>query len=307
MKIVFFGSDDFAVTNLEQLVLSGREIAACVTPPDKARGRGMHTQASEVKQCARQHRIPVFQPEDISQKSFLEDIASLRSDLFVVIAYGKILSNELLAIPRLFSVNVHASLLPRYRGAAPVNWALIRGEQETGVSVIKMNPQLDAGDILSQARLKVEDADTAVSLRAKLARLGADLLNQTVADIQAGHVQAIPQDKSQVTFAPKLTKDLGLIHWQDSAFKIHNMVRGLQPWPSAYTFYKDKLLKILETEIVGSFGGVPGTIVEILPSGFVLQTGDKSLLVKKVHLASAKAMPAKDFILGHRLAVGMTF
>ncbi|MFA5261394.1 MAG: methionyl-tRNA formyltransferase [Candidatus Omnitrophota bacterium] len=307
MKIVFFGSDDFAVANLKTLIKSGRRVVACVTPPDKEKGRGLKTSFSPVKECAQEYQIPVFQPGSLDDESFLRAIRGLESDLFVVIAYGKVLPEALLSAPRLFSVNVHASLLPKYRGAAPINWAIINGERQTGVTVIKLSPRLDAGDILSQARLDIDDTDTAVTLRGKLACLGADFLNDTIQAIQSGEVQSVPQDSKKATFAPKLTKGLGMIDWQHPAQRIHNLVRGLQPWPSAYTFYKNKMLKILETEVVCESAGSPGTVIRFVPSGFVVQTGGQGLCVKKVHLASGKAMMAKDFILGHRLELGTRF
>ena len=307
MTIVFFGSDDFAVTNLRTLIESGHRVLACVTPPDKEKGRGLKTSFPPVKQCALEYAIPVFQPEALSEESFLRDIAALKSDLFVVIAYGKILPEALLSVPRFFSVNVHASLLPKYRGAAPINWAIINGERQTGVTVIKLSPRLDAGDILAQARMDIADADTAVTLKGKLAALGADLLNDTLRSVASGTAQCVPQELSAVTFAPKLTKGLGLINWKEPALRIHNLVRGLKPWPSAYTFYKNKLLKILETEVADGMPGRPGTVVRLAPAGFVIQTGAQGLCVKRVHLSSGKAMAAKDFILGHRLELGEQF
>ncbi|HOY08910.1 MAG TPA: methionyl-tRNA formyltransferase [Candidatus Omnitrophota bacterium] len=307
MKIVFFGSDDFAVTNLQALIQSGRRVMACVTPPDPEKGRGLRTSFPPVKACALEHEIPVFQPDSLEDGSFLRAIRGFQSDLFVVIAYGKVLPESLLSVPRLFSVNVHASLLPKYRGAAPINWAIINGERQTGVTVIKLSPCIDAGDILSQSRLDIEDADTAVTLREKLARLGAGLLNDTIQAVQSGQVQCVPQERKEATFAPKLTKQLGKIDWQHPAQRIHNLVRGLQPWPSAYTFYKGKLLKILETEVVSGSAGTPGTVIGVVPAGFIVQTGDQGLCVRKVHLASAKAMVAEDFVRGHRLDLGMRF
>ncbi len=307
MKIIFFGSDDFAVTNLRALIKSGHRVMACVAPPDKEKGRGLKTCFPPVKECALEYRIPVFQPEALEDELFLRELQGFQSDLFVVIAYGKVLPKPLLSVPRLFSVNVHASLLPKYRGAAPINWAIINGERETGVTVIKLSPRVDAGDVLSQISLGIEHTDTAVSLRGKLACLGADLLSDTIQAVQSGRAQCVPQDNKKVSFAPKLTKGLGKIEWHHSAQHIHNLVRGLQPWPSAYTYYQGRLLKILETEVVSSCEGCPGTVVRFVPSGFVVQTGDQGLCVKKIHWASGKAMWAQDFIRGHRLELGTRF
>ena len=306
MKIIFFGSDDFALVNLEKLVQSDHQVAACVTPPDKPKGRGMPVVASPIKECALRQGIALLQPDRLKERWVVEQLKSFQSDLFVVVAYGKILPIEILSIPYLCCLNVHGSLLPKYRGAAPINWAIINGEPETGVSIIKMNTNMDAGDIFDQARITIDKNDTAVSLRSKMAELGAELLVQTIDSLEENAYTLTGQDASKVSFAPKLTKELGLIQWNKTAEAIHNLVRGLLPWPAAHTHFQGKLLKILQTEVV-AVQGEPGEILEINSQGFVVATADGGLLVRQVHLESAKAMDAKSFVFGHKLQAGVRF
>lgn len=306
MTIIFFGSDDFAVTNLDAILQAGNEVCACVTAPDKPKGRGLHVAASPVKEFAGKHKIPVLQPVDLREERFLKRIKALDADLFVVIAYGKILPLEVLAIPRICAVNSHGSLLPKYRGAAPINWAIINGETETGISIIKLNPQMDAGDIVAQARTRIDPDDTAVTLRAKLAQVSAQTLVKTIQSLGKGNTTPTAQKKEDVTFAPKLKKEHGVIDWRKSAIEIHNLVRGLLPWPMAYTHLNGKLIKILESEVVELVSGAaPGEISAAGSKGMVVATGQGGLRIKRVHPESGKPMLAADFIHGHKVAVGM--
>ena len=309
MKIIFFGSDDFALVNLERLGQSEHQVVACVTQTDKPKGRGLRTDFSSIKQYALSREIEVFQPARLKDHSLIKQFKNFQSDLFVVVAYGKILPREVLAIPYLCCMNVHGSLLPEYRGAAPINWAIINGENETGVSIIKMNAQMDAGDIFAQAKIRIDPDDTAISLRFKMARLGADLLLKTIDSLEKNAYTLAGQDSSKVSYAPKLTKESGLIQWNKPAQAIHDLVRGLLPWPAAYTHYQGKRLKILQTEIVSAdtTQKQSGEILEINSQGFVVAAADGGLLVRRVHLESAKAMDAKDFVLGHQLHSGVRF
>lgn len=309
MKIIFFGSDDFATTNLKRLIESHHDVVATVTQPDKAQGRGLRIGMRPVKELSGKHNIPVIQPRVLKEKYFIEELKTYQADLFVVIAYGKILPTELLKIPKKCAINVHASLLPRYRGAAPVNWAIINGEEETGISVIKLNEHMDAGDIILQQKVTIENNDTSITLRAKLAKFGTDCLCEAIDMLEKNTCSLIKQDETKVTYAPKLTKAHGLILWEKSAQQIHNMVRGLLPWPSAYTHYDGKLLKVLETDVglSGPSDSKPGTIVDISKEGFVVATGNDRLLVKKVHLESSKPMDVKDFMAGHKISLDHRF
>ncbi len=310
MKIIFFGSDDFSVVHLEKLIASGHEISACVTQPDQPQGRGLKVEASPVKLSAQQQRIPIHQPSSLKDEDWIHQLKAYNCDLFVVVAYGKILPAQLLEIPSICALNVHGSLLPHYRGAAPINWAIIHGEATTGVSVIKMSPALDSGDIFLQKEIKIENSDTAVILKAKTAWLGADALDEVIHALQENVYTLTVQDNRKATFAPKLTKELGRIIWEKSAKEIYNLVRGLLPWPTAYTYYQGKMLKILETQLVShSFAEeetpyLPGAVVSLEAEGFVVKTGKGHLLIKRVHPESSRPMDAKSFTVGHRVTRG---
>ncbi len=308
MNIIFFGSDDFALVHLDALLKSRHKVLACVTSPDKPKGRGLKVISSSIKELAQEKKLPVFQPI-ILDKPFIEQCKTLKSDLFVVIAYGKILPAELLKIPFKASLNVHPSLLPRYRGAAPINWAIINGEKETGLSIIQMNVRLDAGEIVNQIKIAIDPNEAAPTLRNKMMTLGPEVLLKTIDSLEDNTYTLKIQEEKDVTYAPKLTKELGLIDWQEAAVKIHNLVRGLLPWPAAYTFYKNKLLKILSTEIAeGDFHQTKeGEVVKIDKNGFVVATGEGALLVKEVHVESSHQMSAWSFVQGHQLKVGFKF
>ncbi len=309
MKIIFFGSDDFAKAHLEYLFKSEHEIVACVTQPDKPKGRGLAVVSSPIKEWAAQHKIPVLQPEQIKNNDLIVKLRAFNPDLFVVIAYGKILPPELLQIPYVCAMNVHGSLLPKLRGAAPINWAIINGEKETGLSIIKMSPLMDSGDIFAQTKIKIEEVDTAVTLRAKMVALGPELLLKTINSLENNNYTLTVQDSRAVTLASKLTKELGRIDWNKKAIEIHNLVRGLLPWPCAHTLFKGKLLKIISTEVIMQDVSTrkPGVIVDINQKGLLVATAQNCLLIKEVHLESSKPMGAKIFLLGHRIDVGFKF
>ena len=309
MNIVFFGSDDFAAVHLEALFGSKHKVCACVTQPDKARGRGMEVSASPIKEAALRKGIPVFQPSDLKENTFLKGLKAFEADLFVVIAYGRFLPAEVLALPRTFAINVHSSLLPKYRGAAPINWAIINGERETGISIMRVTAKMDAGDILAQKKLKILKADTAASVRARMMGIGPKLLLKTIDSIKKGTYTFTVQDDQKTTLAPKLTKELGQIQWNKQAMALHNLARGLLPWPGAYTFYQGKLLKILETEVVSSsfLAYSPGEVAGVDKKGFTVATADQGLLVKAVHLEASKPMSAYQFMMGHQLKPGFKF
>lgn len=306
MNIIFFGSDDFALAHLEALLKSRHKVLAAVTSPDKPKGRGLKIVSSPLKPLAQEKKIPVFQPV-ILDKSFIDQLRNFKSDLFVVIAYGKILPSELLKVPLKASLNVHASLLPKYRGAAPINWAIINGDQETGLSIIQMNTHLDAGEIVNQIKITIDPNETAPTLRNKMMATGPEVLLKTIDSLEDNTYTLKIQKEKDVSYAPKLTRELGHIHWQEEALRIHNLTRGLLPWPAAYTFYKNKLLKILSTQVIeGDFHQAQkGEVVKIDKDGFVVATGKAGLLVKEVHVESASRMSAWSFVQGHGLKVGV--
>ena len=313
MKTVFFGSDDFAAEHLKTLIHSAHEVMCCVTQPDRPKGRGMKIIVSPVKACAIKHNIPVLQPASLKDDALTKKLQGFQSDLFVVIAYGQFLPSKVLMIPPLGAINVHASLLPKYRGAAPINWAIINGEKETGISIIKINEAMDAGDILAEERIKIDQKDTAITLRGRMIKKGPAFLLKTMDDLTGCTPRR--QDNGLATFAPKLTKELGRIEWNTQAHTICNLVRGLLPWPSAYTFYKagaygrTPLLKILEAQVVeGDFAShEPGTVSEVGKKGIVVATGRNGILIKQVHLQDSKSMSAHNFVIGHNIREGFKF
>lgn len=309
MNLVFFGSDDFAATNLEGLLQSRHKVLACVTQPDKARGRHLKLTPSPVKAAALKKDIEVLQPEDLCDEDFVQKVRAKNADIFVVIAYGRLLPSLVLGLPKQFCLNMHASLLPKYRGAAPINWAIINGEKDTGVSAIRMTKTMDAGDVIFQEKIALDLKDTAVTLRAKLADLSTLLLLRTLEAAGAGNISFQKQDEKKVTQAPKLTKDLGLIRWDKSAREIHNLVRGLLPWPCAYTHFGGKILKILETDVWEGQGKdhQPGELIAASRDVISVATGQDALIIRTVRPQDSKSMTAAAFLAGHPLPEGFRF
>ena len=303
MRIVFFGSDDFAAVCLQELLRSPHQVVGCVTQPDTRQGRGMKMSLSPIKEIALDHSFLCLQPLSLKEEALIQYLKAFKADIFVVVAYGKLLTQTVLQIPKLFCINLHGSLLPQYRGAAPINWAIINGDKNTGVTVQKMALELDAGDIISQETISLSDQITADLLRSQMAQVGAKLLVKTLDDIAGGKYKSKPQDKSKVTLAPKLSKDMGRIDWKQSAQTIERLIRGLKPWPGTFTQYKGKTFKILEGSVVKA-SGEAGTVVDIHKEGFVVACGQGGLLVKLVHPEASKPMTAYDFVQGHRLTLG---
>ncbi|MCM8801498.1 MAG: methionyl-tRNA formyltransferase, partial [Candidatus Omnitrophica bacterium] len=248
MKIIFFGSSQFGEPSLRAIVENNYKVICVVTQPDRKKARGLKSLPTPIKQVAMDLGFLVYQPERINTVEAVNFLKDLNADLFVVIAYGQILSEEILNIPKIFSLNVHASLLPKYRGAAPVNWAIIKGEKTTGITIIKMTEKMDAGPIIFQESIDILEQDDAVSLGQKLSLLSARLLIKTLRDIQKNNYQFIPQDEAKVCFAPRLKKEDGRINWDEPAIKINNLIRGCMGWPGAFTYYKGRRLKIYKAK-----------------------------------------------------------
>jgi len=309
MKIIFFGSDDFAALHLEHLLASGHEILCCVTGPDKPQGRGMKISVSPIKQIALDRPIPCLQPLSLKDSDIVNALKSYKADIFVVVAYGRLLTQQILDIPRMLCMNVHGSLLPKYRGAAPVNWAILNGDKETGVTIQKMALALDAGDIIAQEKMSIGDDENAAQLRKRMAQLGAELLVRILNKFPTGQFPLNPQDERQVSYAPKLAKEMGKIDWKKTAQQIKNQVLGLQPWPGAYTFYNGKMLKITQIQIMteGIDPSSPGQVHNSDKNGFYLACSDKLLLIKEVQPEAGKLMPASSFVAGHKIAPGYSF
>ncbi len=313
MKIVYMGTPDFAVAPLEALLDAGYEVSAVVTQPDKQKGRGKAVQMSPVKECALRHGLRVFQPVKIREAGAVSELAAFGADLFVVAAFGQILSEEILNMPRFGCINIHASLLPAYRGAAPIQWAILNGEKESGVTIMRMAKGVDTGDMLLKAVVPVEEKETGGSLHDKLMEAGARLLLEALPRIEEGSLLPQAQREEDATYAGKLTKTMGLIDWKEDAPVIERLVRGLNPWPSAYTFYKGKQLKIWEAEVVASEAGTglregaafePGMVARVGKESFDVAAGGGYLRVKSLQLEGKRRMQAKEFLLGYEMAPG---
>lgn len=306
MKIVFFGSSDFAVPSLRGLLDSPHEVLAVVTQPDRKKGRRLKLSQTPVKKLASKRGISIYQPEDAGDRESLKYLKSLRAELFVVVAFGQILTKSTLNIPKLYSINLHASLLPKYRGAAPVNLAIMNGERQTGLSIIRMNEAMDAGDIILQRPVEIEKEDTSETLNKRLSDLGAILLLDAVRLIGEDRATFKKQDRRKVTLAPKLKKEDGLIDWTKPAQEIHNKVRGTIPWPCAFTILDNKILKIWQSDVWPSRDKLePGQILDIQKEGLIVACGKDLLIVKELQLAGAKMMDTASFVRGHKIKKGM--
>lgn len=306
LKAVFMGTPDFAVPCLEKL-LSLCDIVAVVTQPDRPKGRGQKLQPSPVKQFAQAANLNILQPEKIKTAEFVEVLKGFKPDLIVVVAFGQILSNEILAIPPLGCVNVHASILPKYRGAAPIHWAIINGESISGVTTMFMDAGLDTGDAILTKSCNISQEMTTGELHDQLMIMGANLLEETVALLAVGAAPRYPQNSNESSYAPLLKKSTEKIDWSLAAAKIHDQVRGLNPWPGAYTTYNGQVMKIWQTKVVGSVASCsdkPGKICQITPQGFTVATGDGMLEIIEIQPASKRKMMAKDYVCGGKIITG---
>ena len=313
MKIVFFGTSEFAVPSLISLIGSKHKVIAVVTQPDKKKGRALKLSPPPVKVLAASHRIEVYQPVNASLPASVEYLKSLGADLFVVISFGQILAKSVLAIPKIFSVNVHGSLLPKYRGASPTNRAIMNGDGVTGVTVIKMNEKLDEGDMILKKEIAIDAGDTNITINEKLSNIGSSALMEVISAIEknGSSMPMVRQDPSSAIYAPKLTKSDGLIDWRGAASDICNKVRGLLPWPGAYTFYGDKTLKILEADIFNDASmesAASGEVVDVIKgAGIIVNTGKGLLAIRYLQLEGKKEMRSDFFILGHKVKPGLKF
>ncbi|MCU0652301.1 MAG: methionyl-tRNA formyltransferase [Candidatus Omnitrophica bacterium] len=309
MKIVFFGSDEFAVPSLKFLKSSGNEIACVVTQPDRKKGRHLHLEGTPVKNTALELSLEIFQPQDINSVAAIKVLKGFKPDLFVVIAYGQILSSEILTIPKILALNIHASLLPKYRGAAPINWVIIRGEKVTGVTAMKIKREMDAGEIILQEKSEIDPADNAVTLAGKLSLLGSVLLIKSIKAVNNAKYKLVPQEEKAASLAPKMKKNDGLINWNDSAQEINNLIRGCYDWPGAFTYYKGKLLKIFKANVflpLEPEGNkkIPGEIIRVLKDDLVISTGKGDLVVEELQVEGKRRMQIEEFIAGHKIAPG---
>lgn len=306
LRILFMGTPHFACPTLQMLIDRGENVIAVVTQPDRPKGRGQQLQPPPVKVLALSHGIPVMQPVKVRVPEAVEEIRELQPDLIIVVAFGQILPKALLDIPRCGCINIHASLLPRYRGAAPLNWCLINGEKETGITTMMMDVGLDTGDMLLKRTTAITPDDDASSLHDRLSHLGAETMAETLDLLVAGKLQPEKQDDSLSCYAPMLKKELGAINWNATSASICNLVRGVTPWPGAYTTFDGKVVKIHKVR-PGTGSGAPGEILAAGKNGIEAACADGSIIIEELQLEGKKRLPAGEFLSGCRLNPGSFF
>lgn len=305
MRIVFMGTPDFSVPALDALVEGGHEVVAAITQPDKPKGRGKAVLMTPVKEKAMELGIPVYQPVKVREPEFVEKLRQMEPDAIVVVAFGQILPKSILEIPRYGCVNIHASLLPKYRGAAPIQWAVIDGERESGVTTMFMNEGLDTGDMLEKEAVTLDPKETGGSLHDKLSAIGGRLILSTLKGLEDGTLKGTPQTDEGTCYAKMLKKSLGDIDWTMDAAAIERLIRGLNPWPSAYTCLHGKTLKIWDGDVLErEYGVEPGTVAEVAKDRLVVQTGQGSLAIRSLQLEGKKRMDAGDFLRGYAVEAG---
>lgn len=310
MRIVFMGTPDFAVPSLDILVKNNMDVVMVVTQPDKPRGRGHQVSCCPVKEYAVQKGIPVMQPIKIGEKEYVEQLKALEPDLFVTCAFGQFLPQRILDLPKMGTVNVHGSLLPKYRGAAPIQWAIINGDNVTGVTTMLTVLKMDAGDMLLKGEIEIDNEMTAGQLYDKMSVLGATILLKTIHGLQEGTIAPIPQNECDICFAPRITRETGKIDWEAPALQIHNLVRGTDPWPGAYSYYKGERMRVWKTEVLDrekKTGELPGTILNCSKEGLDIQAGKGIIRVMEVQCNNAKRLTVNQYICGHTVHVGDRF
>ncbi len=307
-RIVFFGTPSFAVPALERLLEGPDEVVAVLTQPDREKGRGRKIAPSPVKAFLSDRPVPVFQPQKVKDEVVREEIGRLKPDLFVVVAYGQILPRSLLMLPDKGAINVHASLLPRYRGAAPIPWAILNGERVTGVTTMMMDEGMDTGDILLQREVPVEERETGATLHDKLAVLGAGLLSETVERLRSGDLRRLPQDPSKASYVPLIKKEDGRIDWSKKALDVDRQVRAFDPWPGSFTRWDGRLLRIYAGESrEGHSKGRPGEVVWVGAESIEVAAGEGVFVIREVQLEGKRRMTTRDFLSGHAFSSGTIF
>ena len=306
MKIVFMGTPDIAVPCLQKIIDENYEILGVVTQPDKPKGRGKKLGMSPVKELAIENNIPVYQPVKARDKEFIDKIKSLNPDVIVVVAFGQILPKEILEIPKLGCINVHVSLLPKYRGAAPINWVIINGEEKTGVTTLYMDEGLDTGDMILKTEVNLDENITAGELHDKMMNIGAETLKETLRLIEEGNAPREVQNHEEFSYAPIMNKSLGNIDFSKSAREIHNLVRGVNPWPSAYTTYNDVIMKVWKTKVLDEKSTKDvGTIIDVSKDGIKVSTIDNVLLIEEIQMPNKKRMLVGEYIKGNTIETGL--
>ncbi|NLY19189.1 MAG: methionyl-tRNA formyltransferase [Clostridiaceae bacterium] len=310
MRIVFMGTPDFAVPSLDILVKNKYDIVMVVTQPDKPKGRGYRVKCCPVKEYAQKIGLNIMQPARIGNDDVVEQLRKLNADLFVTCAFGQLLTAQVLEVPGYGTVNVHGSLLPKYRGAAPIQWAIINGEKKTGVTTMLTTLKLDEGDILLKEEIEIDDEMTAGQLHDRMSLLGAELLLRTIKGMAEGTITPQPQNECEACYAPRMTKEVGEIKWEASARDIHNLVRGTNPWPGAYSYIKGERMKVWKTRVTDEdkiTGNKPGSVLDVTKEGFLVQTGKGTILIMEVQCDNAKKLTAYQYICGHRVNAGDCF
>ncbi|WP_028951285.1 methionyl-tRNA formyltransferase [Sulfurihydrogenibium subterraneum] len=310
MKVLFWGTPEFAVESLKALIQSNHQVVAVITQPDKPKGRGQKVQPTPVKEEALKHNIPVLQPEKIkNNQELIETIKQLNPDISVVVAYGKILPEEIINIPKYKTINVHASLLPKYRGSAPIQRAIMDGEEETGVCIMEIVKELDAGDVYACRKVKILPEDDIITLHDKLAKEGARLLIEVLDKIEKGQIEKVPQDHLKATYAKPIEKEEGRIDWNKPAKDIFNQVRALKVWPKAFTNFRDFQIKILDVEVIKDYKeGRPGEIVKASDKeGIIVKTADGCLFIKTIQFPNSKPISSQEAVRGYRIREGEKF
>lgn len=308
MRVIFMGTPDYAVEALEAIIQAGHQVVLAVTQPDKPKGRGKELQVTPVKKCALGHGIPVFQPEKIRAVEAVDKLRTYDAEIFVVAAFGQILSEEILQMPRFGCVNIHASLLPKYRGAGPIQRVILEGERETGVTIMQMDKGIDTGDMLFWRVVPIDEKETGDSLHDKLAKAGAELIVEALPKIEAGKAEPVRQNDANSCYAGMLKKSMGKIDWSEEAVRIERKVRGLNSWPGAYTIYRGKNLKIWESFVSDGepegADAAPGTVTAVGKDAFYVMTGKFVLKITAVQPEGKKRMAVRDFLLGYQMSVG---
>ncbi|AUN15417.1 methionyl-tRNA formyltransferase [Paraclostridium sordellii] len=306
MKIVFMGTPEFAVPCLQKIIDEGHEVLAVVTQPDKPKGRGKKLAMPPVKELALKYNIDVYQPVKAREDSFVEKLKEINPELIVVVAFGQILPKSILDIPKFGCVNVHASLLPKYRGAAPLNWVIINGEEKTGVTTMYMDVGLDTGDMILKSEIPLDDEITAGELHDKMMIQGAEVLKDTIDLISKGEAPREKQNDEETCYSPIMDKSLGNIDWSKSATDIHNLIRGVNPWPSSYTTYDKQTMKIWKTKVLDKLSEkTPGTILSVDKNGIEVSTGDKVLQISEIQMSGKKRMIVSEYIKGNDISTGI--
>lgn len=306
MRVIFMGTPDFAVGTLEEIIRAGHEVVLVVTQPDKPKGRGNAMQFPPVKECALEHGIEVFQPARIKEDANVEYLKTYHPDIIIVAAFGQLLSQRILEMPKYGCVNIHASLLPKYRGAAPIQWAVINGDAITGVTTMRMDVGLDTGDMIAKREVRIAEDETGGSLFDKLAEVGAKLCVETMEMLENGTATFTPQNNEASTHTRMITKELGNIDWNRPAVEIERLIRGLNPWPSAYTHLNNKTFKIWKAKVVfGDDSCQPGCIIRVDKNHLVVQTKEGALELLEVQLEGKKRMDIASFLRGYPVETGM--